>query len=70
MLFLHDVHAAIGEHEIELDEAVRSAYTPTIADEVGITRIERVDDLIPLLFAHSNYKSYPEGSSPRAAGTS
>ena len=32
-----------------------------LADEVGITRIERFDDLIPLLFAHSNYKSYPEG---------
>jgi hypothetical protein len=31
-----------------------------LADEVGITRIERFDDLIPLLFAHSNYKSYPE----------
>jgi hypothetical protein len=32
-----------------------------LADEVGITEIERFDDLIPLLFAHSNYKSYPEG---------
>jgi hypothetical protein len=31
-----------------------------LADEVGITTIERFDDLIPLLFAHSNYKSYPE----------
>jgi len=32
-----------------------------LADEVGLDRIERFDDLIPLLFAHSNYKSYPEG---------
>jgi hypothetical protein len=32
-----------------------------LADEVGLTQIERLDDLIPLLFAHSNYKSYPEG---------
>jgi hypothetical protein len=32
-----------------------------LADEVGIDRIERLDDLIPLLLAHSNYKSYPEG---------
>jgi hypothetical protein len=32
-----------------------------LADEVGIDRIERFDDLVPLLFAHSNYKSYPEG---------
>ena len=31
-----------------------------LADEVGLDRIERLDDLIPLLFAHSNYKSYPE----------
>lgn len=33
MLFLHDVHAAIGEHEIELDEAVRDVYAATIADD-------------------------------------
>ena len=33
MLFVHDVHAAIGEHEIELDEAVRDIYAPTIDDD-------------------------------------
>jgi hypothetical protein len=33
VLFLHDVHAAIGEHEIELDEAVRDVYAPGIADD-------------------------------------
>ena len=33
MLFLHDVHAAIGEHEIDLDDAVRDVYAPTIADD-------------------------------------
>ncbi len=33
MLFLHDVHAAIGEHEIDLDELVRDVYAPTIADD-------------------------------------
>jgi hypothetical protein len=27
------VHAAIGEHEIELDEAIRDVYAPTIADD-------------------------------------
>ena len=32
-----------------------------LADQVGVTTIERLDDLVPLLFAHSNYKSYPEG---------
>src|SRR4029434_3251395 len=30
-------------------------------DEIGITEIRAFDDLVPLLFAHSNYKSYPEG---------
>ena len=33
MLFVHDVHAAIGAHEIDLDEAVRDVYAPTIADD-------------------------------------
>jgi hypothetical protein len=33
VLFLHEVHAAIGEHEIELDEAVRDVYAPTIVDD-------------------------------------
>lgn len=29
------------------------------AEEAGITRIERFEDLVPLLFAHTVYKSYP-----------
>ena len=29
------------------------------ADDTGITRIETKDDIVPLLFAHSVYKSYP-----------
>jgi hypothetical protein len=33
VLFLHDVHAAIGEHEIDLDDAVRDVYAPAIADD-------------------------------------
>jgi hypothetical protein len=33
VLFLHDVHAAIGEHEIDLDDAVRDVYAPTVADD-------------------------------------
>jgi hypothetical protein len=33
VLFLHDVHAAIGEHEIDLDDAVRDVYASTIADD-------------------------------------
>lgn len=33
MLFLHEVHAAIGEREIDLDEAIRDVYAPAIADD-------------------------------------
>ena len=33
MLFLHDVHAAIGEREIDLDDAVRDVYAPAVADD-------------------------------------
>jgi hypothetical protein len=29
------------------------------AEEAGITRIEKLQDLVPLLFAHTVYKSYP-----------
>src|SRR6184192_1962699 len=29
------------------------------AEEAGIDRIEKLDDLVPLLFAHTVYKSYP-----------
>ena len=32
-----------------------------LADRSVSNSIERLDDLVPLLFAHSNYKSYPEG---------
>lgn len=31
-----------------------------LADDLGIHQIQALDDLIPLLFAHSTYKSYPE----------
>lgn len=30
-----------------------------LADEAGITQIEKFADLVPLLFAHTAYKSYP-----------
>jgi hypothetical protein len=33
LLFLHEVHAAIGEREIDLDEAIRDVYAPAIADD-------------------------------------
>ena len=31
-----------------------------VADEAGIAEIRSLDDLVPLLFAHSTYKSYPD----------
>ncbi|HEX8057608.1 MAG TPA: hypothetical protein VF481_13175 [Novosphingobium sp.] len=31
------------------------------AEEGGITEIRRMEDIVPLLFAHTAYKSYPEG---------
>jgi len=37
----------------------RVAVLTTMADEQGITRIERIDDAAPLLFQHTVYKSYP-----------
>lgn len=30
------------------------------ADEAGVTRIRRFEDIVPLLFAHTVYKSYPQ----------
>ena len=30
------------------------------AREMGVDQIESLEDLVPLLFAHTNYKSYPE----------
>jgi hypothetical protein len=29
-------------------------------DEAGVTKLTRLDDLVPLLFSHTTYKSYPE----------
>jgi hypothetical protein len=31
-----------------------------LADDLGISEIRSLEDLVPLLFAHSNYKSYPD----------
>lgn len=54
--------------ELQL-EAVRERFADMVtrvpvlarrAKEVGITEIDTLDDLVPLLFAHTNYKSYPE----------
>jgi hypothetical protein len=39
------------------------------AEEAGITRIESLADVVPLLFAHTVYKSYPPSFVEQAAGT-
>src|SRR3954463_8874636 len=38
----------------------RIPYLGRLAEERGIDAIHSFDDLVPLLFAHSDYKSYPE----------
>lgn len=57
-----------GLAELQL-EAVRERFAQQVqrvpvlarrAKELGVTRIDRLDDIVPLLFAHTNYKSYPE----------
>lgn len=54
--------------ELQL-EAVRERFAEQVkrvpvlarrAKELGVTEINTLDDLVPLLFAHTNYKSYPE----------
>ena len=40
----------------------RRAQIPLVArraEEAGITRIDKLQDIVPLLFAHTVYKSYP-----------
>ncbi|WP_131786767.1 hypothetical protein [Protofrankia symbiont of Coriaria ruscifolia] len=37
----------------------RIVVLKTMADEQGVTAIERIDDAAPLLFQHTVYKSYP-----------
>ena len=33
MLFVHDVHVVMGDHEFEFEDAVRQEYAPAIADD-------------------------------------
>ena len=50
--------AAANERLAEQRE--RIPVLARLADDLGIKEFESLSDLIPLLFAHSNYKSYPE----------
>jgi hypothetical protein len=33
MLFIHDIHAVIGEHEFDFEDAVRGEYAPAVAED-------------------------------------
>ena len=50
--------AAVRERFAERRQQIR--VLDKRAKETGIDRIETLADLVPLLFAHTNYKSYPE----------
>ena len=57
--------AEIGEFQLQAAQelfAERREQIPLVrrrAEEAGITEIRTLDDLVPLLFAHTVYKSYP-----------
>src|SRR3546814_12069997 len=40
------------------------------AKETGVDEITSLDDVVPLLFAHTNYKSYPEDRKSVVSGKS
>jgi hypothetical protein len=50
--------AAIRERFAERRQQIRTLDKR--AKDTGITEIRTLDDVVPLLFAHTNYKSYPE----------
>lgn len=50
--------AAIRERFAERRQQIRTLDKR--ATETGIDEIRTLDDVVPLLFAHTNYKSYPE----------
>ncbi|MDB5686535.1 MAG: hypothetical protein JWR77_1124 [Rhizorhabdus sp.] len=50
--------AAIRERFADRRQQIRTLDKR--AKETGITEIRTLDDVVPLLFAHTNYKSYPE----------
>jgi hypothetical protein len=49
---------AIGQRFQECRGRVR--ILDQLAEKAGITKISTLDDVVPLLFAHTAYKSYPE----------
>jgi hypothetical protein len=42
------------------EQRERIATLTTMADELGVQQIDAIDDVVPLLFQHSVYKSYPQ----------
>src|SRR5689334_12750351 len=50
--------AAIRERFADRRQQIRTLNKR--ASETGVTQIKTLTDVVPLLFAHTNYKSYPE----------
>jgi hypothetical protein len=46
--------------EVFEQQVERIALLRRRAEEAGVTRISRLEDIVPLLFAHTVYKSYPQ----------
>ena len=53
-----DQIAALNERFVERKDAIK--LLAHRADEAGITQILSLNDMVPLLFPHTAYKSYPE----------
>lgn len=62
----HNVPANLQELQLEAARELFAQKRSTIpvldrrANEMGVTEIGSLQDLVPLLFSHTNYKSYPE----------
>lgn len=55
---LHEVHLA-GTRKRFADLRGKVSALGRLAEEQGIGEIDRLDDVVPLLFKHTAYKSYP-----------
>lgn len=50
----------LAAQEVFAERVEQVALLKRRADETGIQRIASLEDLVPLLFAHTTYKSYPQ----------
>jgi hypothetical protein len=53
-VWLAAANERLAEHRASIPVLAR------VADEAGVAEIRSLNDLVPLLFAHSSYKSYPD----------